>query len=99
MWQDVVLFSVYTGVDDDLYVENPSGPLDQGGTAGSRLHPVSMLPDAIAKRPPYIVVHNDPPAGMTLPPPGYDVIFNEDNIRLFRRDDLSPGATVTSSRH
>ncbi len=99
MWQDVVLFSVYTGIDDDLYVENPSAPLDLGGTAGSRLHPVSMLPDAIAKRPPYIVVHNDPPAGITLPPPGYDVIFNEDNIRLFRRDDLSPGSTVTSSRH
>jgi hypothetical protein len=98
MWQDVVLFSVYTGIDDDLYVEHPAGPLDQGGTAGSRLHEISMLPGAIAKRPTYIVVHNDPPAGVTLPPPGYDVIFNEDNIRLFRRDDLSPGATVSSSR-
>ena len=63
MWQDVLLFSVYTGINDDLYVENPAGPLDQGGTAGSRLYPMSRLPGAIAKRPPYIVVHNNPPAG------------------------------------
>ncbi len=99
MWKDVLLFSVYTGINDDLYVENPSEPLDQGGTAGSRLYPVSMLPDAIAKRPAYIVVHDDPPAGLTLPPPGYDEIFNEDNVVLFRRDDLSPGARASSSRH
>jgi hypothetical protein len=98
MWQDVLLFSVYTGIDDDLYVENPASPLDQGGTAGSRLHPLSMLPDAIAKRPPYIVVHDEPPAGLTLPPPGYDEIFNEDKVVLFRRDDLSPSATA-SSKH
>lgn len=61
MWQDVLLFSMYTGVEDDLYVVRPDPQLGEGPTAGSRLHPLSMLPDAIAKRPPYIVVHNDPP--------------------------------------
>ena len=99
MWQDVLLFSMYTGVEDDLYIMNPDPQLAEGPTAGSRLYPVSMLPDAIAKRPPYIVVHNDAPAGLTLPPPGYDEIFNEDRVRLFRRDDLSPGTTASSSRN
>jgi hypothetical protein len=98
MWQDILLFSMYTGVEDDLYLMSPDPQLGQGPTAGSRLYPVSMLPDAIAKRPPYIVVHNDSPAGLTLPPSGYDEIFNKDNVRLFRRDDLSPGATASSSR-
>jgi hypothetical protein len=95
MWQDILLFSMYTGVEDDLYLMQPDPKLGEGPTAGSRLYPVSMLPEAIAKRPPYIVVHNDPPAGLTLPPPGYDEIFNKDNVRLFRRDDLSPGTTVS----
>ena len=98
MWQDVLLFSMYTGIEDDLYLMNPDPKLGEGPTAGSRLYPVSMLPDAIAKHPPYIVIHNDAPAGLTLPPPGYDQIFNKDRVRLFRRDDLSPGAT-TSSRN
>ena len=93
MWQDVLLFSMYTGVEDDLYIMNPDPQLAEGPTAGSRLYPVSMLPDAIAKHPPYIVIHNDAPAGLTLPPPGYDQIFNQDRVRLFRRDDLARGAT------
>jgi hypothetical protein len=36
---------------------------------------------------------------LTLPPPDYDEIFNEDKVRLFRRDDLSPGPTARASKH
>jgi len=92
MFQDVLLFSVYTGIDDDLYVIKPVVPLDQGGTNGSRLYPISMLPAALAKRPPYLVVHGEAPPWLTLPPAGYDEIFNRGGVRLFRRHDLSAGS-------
>lgn len=98
MWQDVLLFSVYTGIDDDLYVVKPAAGLGQGGTAGGRLRPVSMLPAAIAKFPAYVVVHNDPPPELSLPLNGYDQIFNEGRIRLYRRHDLTPRA-VASEAH
>lgn len=99
IFQDVLLFSLYTGIDDDLYVMKPVAPLDQGDTAGSRLRPISMLPAALAKQPPYLVVHQQVPPWLTLPPAGYDEIFNRGGVRLFRRDDLAPGATAPSSRH
>jgi hypothetical protein len=93
IWQDVLLHSVYTGIDDDIYVMHPDGDLSEGGYAGSRMRPIAMLPAALATNPPYIVVFKEPPPSLSLPPRGYEEIFHDDEtIRLFRRDDLSSKA-------
>jgi len=95
VWQDVLLHSVFTGIDDDIYVIHPDGDLSKGGYAGSRMRPIAMLPAALTKNPPYIVVFNEPPPLLSLPPRGYEEIFHDDEtIRLFRRDDLSSKALV-----
>jgi hypothetical protein len=93
-WKDVLLHSVFTGIDDDIYVAEPDSPLDRGAYANSRTHPIEMLPQALAKRPPYIVVHDAPPAPVALPPPGYDEVFHDDDIRLFRRAGLASAAAA-----
>jgi hypothetical protein len=91
MFQDVLLFSLYTGIDDDLYIVQQAPPQDDGTTMGSRLYPLSMLSAALAKRPRYVVVHGPAPPLLSLPLAGYDEIFNRRGLRLFRRHDLSPG--------
>lgn len=57
-----------------------------------------MLQAALAKSPPYIVVHNEKPAWLTLPPAGYDEIFHDDGIRLFRRHDIAHDARDSTAR-
>jgi hypothetical protein len=89
IWQDELLYSLYLGIDDDLYVIKPGGNLAIGSTAGSRMHPDTMLPQALAADPPYIVIHHEPPSWLKLPPSGYDEIFSRDTLRLFRRRDLA----------
>jgi hypothetical protein len=91
MFHDVLLFSLYTGIDDDLYIVQAGSPQEDGTTAGSRLHPITMLSAAIAKRPPYVAVHGPAPPLLSLPLAGYDEIFNRGAVRLFRRHDLSEG--------
>lgn len=59
---------------------------EQGGYANGRMRSVALLQEALARNPPYIVVFSQPPACMSLPPRGYEEIFHEDAIRLFRRD-------------
>jgi hypothetical protein len=90
IWKDVLLHSVFTGIDDDIYVIHPEGDMDKGSSAGSRMRPITELPAALAKNPPYIVVFKEPPPSLNLPPEGYHEIFRDDEtIRLFRRDDLA----------
>lgn len=98
MWRDVLLFSVYTGIDDDLYIVHPDPTLGEGSTSSSRLRPVSMLPDAIARNPAYIVVHQQPPAWLSLPPAGYDEIFDQGDLRLFRRRDFTHHVAASTLR-
>ena len=88
IWQDVLLHSVYTGIDDDLYVVHPVGDLTQGASANSRMKPIEDLPQALATNPPYIVSYNEAQNWLSLPPGKYDEIFSEDGIHLFRRSDL-----------
>jgi hypothetical protein len=84
-WKDELLYSLYTGIDDDIYVVKPEESLGKGDTAQSRMHPAKLLPAAMRERPPYLVVYRQAtPQGMTLPPPGYDEIFHRGDIRLFR---------------
>ena len=98
IWHDVLLHSVYTGIDDDIYVIHPDGDLSKGGYAGSRMRPIAMLPAAVAGNPPYIVVFQQPPPSLSLPPRGYDEIFNDDEtIRLYRRGDLAPKPQAESA--
>ena len=90
IWKDVLLHSVFTGIDDDIYVIHPEGDMDKGGSAGSRMRPATELPAALARNPPYIVVFKEPPPPLHLPPEGYHEIFRDDEtIRLYRRDDLA----------
>ena len=97
IWQDNLLHSVFTGVNDDIYVINPVSDLSTTASAGSRTKPTTELPAALAKHPPYIVVFRQPPSFMSLPPEGYQKIFGDnDNFRLYRRDDLEPKSMQTA---
>ena len=91
MARDVVLFSVFTGINDDPYVADKTYRLDVGGTAGSRLRRAepAAVQEALAKRPPYIVIHEDP---VPLPAEAvgdYEELFHRDDVRLLRRWTLT----------
>ena len=95
IWQDVLLHSVFTGIDDDIYVMNLKGDLIKGGSAGSRMRPITELPAALARNPPYIVVFKEPPPSLSLPPQGYEEIFRDDEtIRLYRREGLATASNT-----
>lgn len=86
IWRDELLYSMYLGIDDDIYLIHPGGDLATGPTAGGRMYPTAMLPAALAARPPYIVVYHRAPSWMRLPPTGYTTIFHRDGIWLYRRN-------------
>ncbi len=96
--EDVVLFSVYTGIDDDTYIAGDWEP--DISNIGGRIYPNHELARGLAARPPYVVVHDRTRNGRTLPVatrvmianalPDYDEIFAEDGVRLLRRPDLRP---------
>ena len=86
LYQDVALFSVYTGINDDPYLTDH---VFNSSDAGSRLRPIEEVPARLAERPPYVLIHNRP--SIELPKDafrGYEEIFNEDGLRLLRADDV-----------
>ena len=95
LYKDNLLFSVYTGINDDLYMTN--FVFDRAG-AGSRLRPIEEVRERLAQRPPYVAIHTrDDSAPENIDPtpfagelPGYTEIFNRDGVRLLRND--SPDA-------
>jgi len=91
MGKNVVLFSMYTGIDDDLYVADETYRLDIGGTAGSRLRRAdpATIEEAFAKRPPYIVIHDDPVSLAAEAVVDYEELFNRDGVRLLRHRTLT----------
>ncbi len=96
--QDVVLFSVYTGINDDTYIYKDWEP--DISNVGGRVFPRRELPAALAKRPPYVVVHDATGNNLHLPVegrqmiatalPDYEEMFAADGVRLLRRPDLRP---------
>jgi hypothetical protein len=86
IWKDELLYSLYLGIDDDLYLRKPDHDLNKGPTARSRMHSVIMLPAALAADPPYIAVYHQAPAWLNLPPSGYSEIFHRGEISLYRRN-------------
>jgi hypothetical protein len=95
IWKDELLYSLYLGIDDDLYLSNPDHNLNVGPTADSRMHPIIMLPEALAAHPPYIVVYHQAPVWMKLPPADYEEIFQQGDLHLFRRKDLGAKSQTT----
>jgi hypothetical protein len=87
VWHEFNRFSVYTGIDDDPIVYDIPGS-DVGWLAGGRVRQMPALPAALAQRPPYILAQVPPPTTVKFPPDDYDLIFNRENLRLYRRRDL-----------
>jgi len=77
-------FSVFTGINDDpILYDIPA--TDVGWFAGGRVRPIAELPQALAKHPPYILEQVRPPSWMKEPPDGYEEVFHQNTLRLFRR--------------
>jgi hypothetical protein len=92
LYKDNLLFSVYTGINDDGYI---AGYQFDWSIAGGRLRPIEQLGERLAEHPPYVAIHqrNDPGAPDNVDPTpfatgleGYTEIFNRDNVRLLRYD-------------
>jgi len=90
VWHEFNRASVYTGIADDPIVYDIPGS-DVGWLAGGRVRQMPALADALAARPPYILAQVAPPAGVKFPPDDYDLIFNRENLVLYRRRDLISG--------
>src|SRR5579862_4102738 len=85
--KDFVRLAVFTGINDDPieYSYDPSDPFYWGGRIGG----VEEMMTSLADKPPYILFQTPAPAGMNLPPEGYDEIFRNGDLRLFRLHDPS----------
>ncbi len=93
LYEDVVLFSIYTGINDDTYIVGDWEP--DISNVGGRVWPRRELPAALAARPPYVVVHDRTRNARTLPEetrallaaalPDYEELFADDGVRLLRR--------------
>jgi hypothetical protein len=79
-------FAVFTGINDDPVVYDiPITDVVYGYLAGSRVRKVSDWSRALAERPPYILEQVNPPPGLSDYPIGYDEVFHQGALRLFRR--------------
>jgi len=97
LYQDNVVFSVYTGIDSDGYV---AGYIFDRSIAGGRLRPAEQFPARLAEHPPYVVVHEHTKNATALSDKmaalpadafrDYDEIFNQDGVVLYRAKALAP---------
>ncbi len=84
----LVQFPIFNGVNDDpIEFEHAPNNLWE---AGGRVRGIEQLAAALAARPPYILEQVPPPRWMAQPPEGYEQLFAERNLRLFRRRGLTP---------
>jgi len=77
---DFCRFPVFTGIDDD-----PVVPQVEDWFKGSRVRPLSELREALARNYPYILEQVSPPPWVKDPPDGYEQVFHQGPLRLFRR--------------
>ena len=100
MGKNVVLFSLFTGVDDDPYVADRTYRLDVGATAGGRLRRAEpdTIGQVLAAHPPYVVIHGNPLALAADALADYDELLNRDDVRLLRHRSLSPSPTNEAVR-
>lgn len=92
LFHDNVLFSVYTGINDDPYVADYK--LDRS-IAGGRMRPIEQVYARLAQRPPYVVIHDDPDPLAAAALEGYDRLFDRDGVRLLRERALGPAEAQT----
>jgi hypothetical protein len=85
LYTDVLRYSVYTGIDDDIYIGNR---LWDPASEGTRKHRFEQAHARLAEHPPYVAIHGNPelaPEALQ----GYTEIFNRDGVRLLRYDGAS----------
>jgi hypothetical protein len=87
-------FSVFTGIDDDPVVWIPAGPDLGMFLREGRVKPMSQLGQALAARPPYILVEVPLPQGVDISRDEYALLIEQDHFKLYRRLDLTPGKTA-----
>ncbi|MCC6766052.1 MAG: hypothetical protein IT293_15450 [Deltaproteobacteria bacterium] len=103
LYQDNVVFALYTGINSDGYV---AGYLFDRSIAGGRLRPAEQFLARLAERPPYVVVHEHTKNATRLfdrmaPLPSdafreYDEIYAADGVRLYRSKSLAPAPAAAS---
>ena len=89
LFQDTILFSAFVGIHDDLYMADYKW---DPSISGGRVRPVEEAAAAIATHPPYVVIHDHTHGGHELTPDllhslplaGYEILMNEDGVRLLR---------------
>jgi hypothetical protein len=89
LFQDTILFSVFVGINGDLYMADY---LPNDSISGGRVRPVEAAVDVIAQRPRYVVIHEKTHSGQalkpefleTLPIAGYEVLMDVDGVKLLR---------------
>lgn len=92
-------YSAFTGINDDpLLFLGLGDPRNDIFVTGSRMRPFGELRAALAEHPPYILDQRRLAPGVTYP--GYEEIFRDERLHLFRRRDLSPakGSDAATSR-
>ncbi len=80
---DFIQYSAFTGIDDDP-IEYSYDPNNQFHS-GSRIRPISYLPEALARRPEYVLDELSALPGVDDSLAGYELVFRRDRARLFRR--------------
>jgi hypothetical protein len=90
-------FSVFTGIDDDPVVYIPAGPDLGVFLREGRAKPMSELSRALGARPPYILAEVPTPKGVNISRDEYELLFERDNIKLYRRLDLARDGKI--ARH
>ncbi len=90
LYQDTVIFSVFVGINDDLFI---AGYHPDPSILGGRIRPIEEAAAAIVtRRPTYVVIHErthsgqalEPEVVAALPVTGYEVLMDEDGVRLLR---------------
>ena len=73
-------FSVFTGINDD-----PVVPQWEAWFAGSRVRPTDQLTKAELANKAYVLEQTSPPSWMKNPPEGFEEVFHQGDLRLYRR--------------